>query len=425
MPRIAFILKGYPRLSETFIAQEILALEQHGLDVVLYSLRFPTDPATHEINERIKAPVAYLPEYLYQEPMRLFRAFYAVWRQPGFKAAWRAFHHDLIRDPTPNRVRRFGQAMVLACELVDNVDQLHAHFIHTPGSVARYAALIRGLPWSVSAHAKDIWTLPDWEKREKLAECAWAVTCTATNRDHLAALAPEDAPDKVELVYHGLDFTRFPKAERPDTPESAPDSTPESTEANSGRDKQNPIRIVSVGRAVVKKGYDGLLQALAALPEDLAWRFSHVGGGPLRDGLMKQAEQLGIADRIDWRGALVQTEVLAALQSADIFVLASKIAPDGDRDGLPNVLMEAQSQGVACLSTAVSAIPELIEDGVSGLLVPPDDVPALGSALQRLIADPALRLQLGTAGLDRVRNEFSMDGGIDRLMARFNALEDA
>jgi len=410
MPKIAFVLKGYPRLSETFIAQEILALEQRGLEIALYSLRFPTDPATHEINDRIKAPVAYLPEYLYQEPMRLFRAFYAVWRQPGFRPAWQAFHRDLIRDPTPNRVRRFGQAMILAYELVDNVDQLHAHFIHTPGSVARYAALIRGLPWSVSAHAKDIWTLPEWEKREKLEACAWAVTCTATNRDHLAALAPDGEADKVDLAYHGLDFERFPKTERDIAP------------ANNGRDAQNPVHIVSVGRAVAKKGYDGLLQALAALPGDLAWRFSHIGGGPLRDGLMKQAAKLGIADRIDWRGALVQTEVLAALQSADIFVLASKIAADGDRDGLPNVLMEAQSQGVACLSTAVSAIPELIEDGVGGLLVPPDDVAALGSALQDLIKDPTLRQRLGAAGQNRVRNEFSMDGGIDRLMARFDAI---
>jgi len=400
MARIAFILKGYPRLSETFIAQEIQALEARGLDVVIYSLRHPTDPTTHPVNAAIKAPVSYLPEYLYQEPMRVLRAFAAVRSLPGFKLAWAAFHRDLMRDPSPNRIRRFGQAMVLAYELVAGVQQLHAHFIHTPGSVARYAALIRGLPWSVSAHAKDIWTLADWELGEKLESCAWAVTCTAVNRDHLAALAP---PDTVDLVYHGLDFSRF-----------APPEAPLSDRADDA-----PVHIVSVGRAVEKKGYDNLLQALAALPAGLAWKFSHIGGGPLRDKLMKRAEKLGLAEHIAWRGALAQTEVLAALRNADIFVLASRIAGDGDRDGLPNVLMEAQSQGVACLSTAVSAIPELIEDGVSGLLTPPDEVTALTAALGKLIADPDLRARLGAAGLARVHAEFSMDGGIDHLLARF------
>lgn len=406
MGKIAFILKGYPRLSETFIAQEILALQERGVDIVIYSLRQPTDHTTHPINAAITAPVAYLPEYLYQEPGRVWRAFARVRTLPGFKTAWTAFQSDLMRDATPNRVRRFGQAMVLAYELVADVQQLHAHFIHTPGSVARYTALIRGLPWSVSAHAKDIWTLPEWEKREKLEACAWAVTCTAVNQAHLAALAP---PDTVDLAYHGLDFSRFPAPENPNSDD------------NAGNDPARPVHILSVGRAVEKKGYGALLQALAELPEGLAWRFSHIGGGPLREKLMRQADQLGIAQHIDWRGALAQSDVLAALRAADVFVLASRIAQGGDRDGLPNVLMEAQSQGVACLSTAVSAIPELIEDGVTGVLVPPDDVPALSETLDRLIGDPDLRRSLGAAGLARVRRDFSMTGGIDRLAARFAA----
>ncbi len=423
MAKIAFILKGYPRLSETFIAQEILALEQRGIEIVIYSLRQPTDPAHHPINDDIKAPVAYLPEYLYQEPRRVFRAFARVRTLPGFKTAWSAFHRDLIRDPTPNRIRRFGQAMVLAYEMVSDVKQLHAHFIHTPGSVTYYAALIRGMPWSVSAHAKDIWTLAEWEKREKLEACAWAVTCTAFNRDHLAALAPSE---RVDLVYHGLDFARFPAPQPESGPESAAEPGAESAaeaggSARTGNNKTQPVEILSIGRAVEKKGYAGLLQALADLPDDLAWRFSHIGGGPLRDKLMKQAETLGIVSRITWRGPLAQTDVLAAMRTADVFVLASLIAKDGDRDGLPNVLMEAQSQGVVCLSTAVSAIPELIEDGVSGILVPANDAASLTAALQKLIREPALRRRLGAAGLARVRRDFTMTRGIDHLVARFGA----
>src|SRR5204863_9033647 len=150
--RVAFVLKGYPRLSETFIAQEILALEQRGLDILIVSLRHPTDPATHPVHREISAPVLYLPEYLHDEPRRVLRGWRQARRLPGYRAAWRIWLKDLIRDPTPNRIRRFGQALVLATELPADIRQLHAHFLHTPASVARYAAAMRGTGWSVSAH---------------------------------------------------------------------------------------------------------------------------------------------------------------------------------------------------------------------------------------------------------------------------------
>ncbi len=144
----------------------------------------------------------------------------------------------------------------------------------------------------------------------------------------------------------------------------------------------------------------------------------HVGGGELRDALRARAASLGLGARIDWRGALPQDQVLALYRTADLFVLASRIARDGDRDGLPNVLMEAQSQGLACLSTRVSAIPELIEDGDTGVLVPPGDPAALSEALARLIRDPRDRARFGAAGAGRVRARFAMAAGIDALAAR-------
>ncbi|HKS89706.1 MAG TPA: colanic acid biosynthesis glycosyltransferase WcaL, partial [Stellaceae bacterium] len=158
--RVAFVLKGYPRLSETFIAQEILALERRGLAIDIVSLRHPTDRATHPVHGRIAAPVLYLPEYLKDEPRRVWASWRRARRLAGYRAARRQWLADLIRDPTPNRIRRFGQALVLAAEIGADVRHLHAHFLHTPASVTRYAALMRGLPWSVSAHAKDIWTIP-------------------------------------------------------------------------------------------------------------------------------------------------------------------------------------------------------------------------------------------------------------------------
>ncbi len=405
--KIAILLKGYPRLSETFIAQEILALEQRGIPLTLVSLRHPTDPSVHPVHREITAPVSYLPEYLHDEPSRSLRGWSHARRLPGYATARRVWLADLKRDPTRNRVRRFGQACVLAAELPPDVGWLHAHFLHTPASVARYAAMMTSLPWSCSAHAKDIWTTPDWEKREKLADLEWLVTCTATGCDHLQSLAAE--PARVSLVYHGLDLTRFPPP-----PERAPSADDGAT-----------VRLLTVGRAVEKKGLDLLLDALAVLPATSDWRLTHIGGGALLGALKRQAEALGIAERIDWLGPQPQDAVLTHYRAADLFVLASRVARDGDRDGLPNVLMEAQSQGLACLATRAGAIEELIESERTGLLVPPDDASALSAALQRLIVEPALRDRLGAAGMAKVRNDFSMVAGIDDLAARFGDLAPA
>ena len=402
---VAFILKGYPRLSETFIAQEIRALEQSGLTIAIISLRHPTDPYRHPIHDAIKASVRYLPEYLWRQPLRLWRGWRRARRMAGYGAARRVWLDDLRRDLSANRVRRFGQAVVMAAELDPAIDHLHAHFLHTPASVARYAALITGLPWSCSAHAKDIWTSPTWEKREKLASCAWAVTCAAASHEHLAALAPEG---RVELVYHGLDVRRFPPRRR--EPEILP---------RDGRDSGQPVIILAVGRAVEKKGFDDLLAALAALPGDLHWRLVHIGGGEKRQALADQARAAGLDDRIEWRGAQPHDVVLAAYGAADLFVLPSRIARDGDRDGLPNVLMEAMSQSLCVLSTRVSGIPELIDHDETGRLVDGGDRPALASTLTELITDPAQRARLGQAGEARVRRDFAMDRGIDRLAVKF------
>jgi len=401
---VAFVLKGYPRLSETFIAQEIRALERRGLDIRIVSLRHPTDPSVHPVHREIVAPVTYLPEYLHDEPARVVRGWRTARRLAGYATARRIWLRDLARDPTPNRVRRFGQAMVLAAECPADVAWLHAHFLHTPASVMRYAATMMGLPWSISAHAKDVWTTPDWEKREKLADCRWLVTCTRVNAEHLSALAPE--PARVELVYHGLDLSRFP-------------AVPRHPATGDGGDPDHPVIMLSVGRAVAKKGYRILLSALAELPSEVHWRLIHIGGGPMLAALRNQAREAGIDGRVDWRGAQPQEAVLEAYRSADLFALASRVASDGDRDGLPNVLMEAQSQGLACLATQVSAIPELIDDGENGVLVPPDDAGALANALRHLISDPALRLRLGAAGARRVQERFGLDAGIDHLARRF------
>src|SRR5690349_6813921 len=133
--RVAFVLKGYPRLSETFIAQEIAALERRGLEILIVSLRRPTDTRRHAVHDDIRAAVLYLPEYLLLEPWRVFRAWLRQRKTSNYKNSRNIWLRDLLRDPTPNRVRRFGQALVLADELPRDVKRLHAHFLHTPASV--------------------------------------------------------------------------------------------------------------------------------------------------------------------------------------------------------------------------------------------------------------------------------------------------
>jgi glycosyltransferase involved in cell wall biosynthesis len=281
------------------------------------------------------------------------------------------------------------------------VEWLHAHFLHTPASVARYAALICRIPWSFSAHAKDIWTTPEWELRSKLTEAEWGVTCTRANLDYLRSLGP--AHGKLHLVYHGLDFSRFP-------PHAA------APEMRYGR-----FTIVSVGRAVEKKGYSDLLRALARLPSDMDWRFEHAGGGPLAERLKGEAERLGIADRIRWHGAQSRDFIFDLLRRADLFVLPSRHTSSGDRDGIPNVLMEAQAFALPVIATDISGIPELITHGSTGWLVPEKNFRALAAAIALLLHDASLRRKLARAAAENVRKKFSSEPGIDFLARKFRA----
>ncbi|MEO0380459.1 MAG: glycosyltransferase family 4 protein [Pseudomonadota bacterium] len=404
-PRLAVAVKGWPRLSETFIAQELVALERAGIDFAIWSLRHPTDTKTHPLHDQLRAPVHYLPEYLHNEPLRVLRGLGAALLRRGFWPTWALFIRDLARDMTRNRVRRFGQACVMARELPPETDAIYAHFLHTPASVARYTAGLRGIAWSFSAHAKDIWTSPDWELREKLSEdtkgAAFGATCTAFGAEHLNALST-DTP--VDLVYHGLDLSRFP---------DPPTRTPRAPTA--------PFAMLSVGRLVEKKGFDRLIDGLALLPESIDWHWTHIGGGALNDQMRARAEAHGISARITWRGACDQPEVIAAMRAADLFVLPSRVAQDGDRDGLPNVLMEAASQCLPILSTPVSAIPEFIDTGVHGILCA-DDPTTLANEMTRLAETPDLGPKLATAAHARLHSEFTMQPGIDHLATRLRAL---
>ncbi|MGI9464856.1 MAG: glycosyltransferase family 4 protein [Aestuariivirgaceae bacterium] len=402
--RVGVVLKGYPRLSETFIAQELHGLEQVGMNLCLFSMRHPTDKAVHPVHREITAPVSYLPEYLHDEPVRVLRGLARAVIKPGFFAAFRVWLGDLVTDFSRNRVRRFGQAAVLAAEMPADICHLHAHFIHTPASVTHYASLLSRLPWTCSAHAKDIWTSTDRDLTRRLSAARWVVTCTRVGFEHLKRLTPH--PGNVHLSYHGLDLKRFAAPDHQDV-------------LRDGSKTGEPVRLMTVCRAVEKKGLDVLIDALARIEPSCHWHWTHIGAGPLIPELQDQARRNGIAGRISWLGAMPQKQVLDEYRKGDLFVLPCRIAGDGDRDGLPNAIVEAQSQRLCCLSTNVSGVPELITDGHNGILVPADDSAALLDALKAVIQNPRERNKMGERGEHRVRQQFSSAASIAHLKQLF------
>ncbi len=396
-PGLAIVVKGFPRLSETFVARELAALEARGFDFTLHALRHP-GPDAKLVHNPVRAQPRYLPEYLHDEPLRVARAFAAARRLPGFGAAWNAFRRDWPRDIGRARLRRLGQACALALELPQSVRHIHAHFAHSPTSVVRYAAKMRAVSYSVSAHAKDIWTTPNWDLAEKISDAAFVAVC---NRTGAARLADLGDPNKIHLIHHGLPRESL--------------SSQSHAQSRDGSDAQAPVRLTCVARAVEKKGLRTLIAAVAMLPASLAVELHHIGGGPLLDELRALALRSGVAGKITWHAAQPYAQVVAALDASDLFVLPANIASDGDRDGIPNAILEAQGRAIPVLACAAGGVGEAVEDHVTGRLVPAGDTKGLAAALAELIASPEQRAKLGAAGFAQVRDRFDAESGYDRI----------
>jgi glycosyltransferase involved in cell wall biosynthesis len=393
---ICVVVQSWPRLSMTFVAQELVGLEENGLDLFIETFGEP-DTIRHPIHARLKAPVKKW--HLDRPFLNFLPAWLKVRSWPGYAKAVAALREEL-KYGSPKKVRKnFARGVVMAAQLPKDTRAIYVHFLGTPAIVARFASLITGLPLAASGHARDIWTSPDAILADRLDDMEWCATCTTVGADHLKTLTDSA---KIHLIHHGLSFDRFPV-------------DPPVREAADGRDPKRPVRLLSVGRSVEKKGFDVLLKALAALPADRHWHWTHVGEGKIEKQLHAQASALGLDDRIDWRGAQDQLTVIDLFRSSDLFVLPCREASDGDRDGLPNVLMEAQSQALACLSTNFSEIPELIIDGETGVMVEPNQVAPLTEALDDLIRDPAKRERYGMAGYTRVRSTFQSEAGIGKI----------
>ncbi len=403
------ILKGYPRISESFISAEILLLESLGLAIDIYSLRQPRETFTHDHVRKIQAPVAYLPEYVLPHWRSLLRSNAALSRRLG-DHDHRCFRDAVRRAWTrrkPATFRHFLQAGHLcATQLWDSsVRHLHAHFCHTPTSVALFAAELLKLPFSFTAHAKDIYTSDPDQLRRKLRQARFVVTCTRYNADYLRSLVDDGAT--IHTIYHGIDVDFFAYA------------SPASPKA--------PFRFLSVGRLVAKKGYDDLLRALKILKAGgLDFSFTHIGSGELDGAIRRQIDELGLRPQVKLLGTLPREEVVRHYRQAHCFVLASKVASNGDRDGIPNVLIEAMAVGLPIVSTRISAIPELVEDGISGTLVEPAQPEALAAALVRVMSQPERHADQTRHARRRVELDFDNRRCIIRHYELLrDALEDA
>jgi len=409
---VAYVMNGYPRLSETFITHEIYQLEQAGQPLRLFSVKREREDKIHPVVAEVGAPLTYLPDATTLSGTTLAR-----WLLRNLPVFWRGNAEVARRHPLRYMrtlalalamcwryrprgeglrlrkvfVKEFLQAGQIAAELLraGDVGHLHGHFCHGVATITWFVSRLTGIPFSFTAHAKDIYQSelnPDDLLERKLGAARFVATCTCANASVLRARHAR--PDEVHAIYHGLDTDYF-------------------SPARQGGGQRMPI-ILSVGRFVEKKGFDHLIEACAQLKRD-GVRFGCVIVGERGDayeGICRLIEQRGLNDFVELRSAVTQDELRDIYRQARVFALPCQVTADGDRDGFPNVLAEAMAMGVPVVSTAISGIPEMIDDGVHGLLVQSGDSRALARALRRVLGDDALHATLAQAGRQRICERF-------------------
>ena len=392
VPVLGYVIRMFPQVSETFIANEILSLERLGIPLRIYSYRRPQEHVTHECVRLIQSPVTYLPDPLQNHIAELLSAQLAIARAEPRRYVTTLQHvaSASISDRSIEPWKRLLQAGHLATLLQQSdVERLHAHFAHGSTHVAMLASMLTGLPFSFSAHARDIYNNASPRLlREKMRAAEMVVTCTRANQEHLQSMMPALDQDKIKLAYHGADLAKFSLREP-------------------ALDDDVPPLILSAGRLIEKKGLSDLLQALRLLHgKGLPFRCQVVGEGPERARLEMQIRALGLESVVSLLGACSQEELVERYGSATVFALPCKVLANGDRDGIPNVLVEAMACGLPVVSTPISGIPELIESGQNGLLVPPGNTAELAAAIELLLRDRELRQRLARSARATVEERF-------------------
>src|SRR6266404_3028687 len=394
--RVAYLVKTFPRLSETCILNEILGGEEVGMELEMFSLR-KQPPERERVPPdvtKVKGPVSYIPSFI--RPLwppglalLLFSHLALLFAVPMRYFAAVRFYFSSGNSP---RLKDFLQAGYLARALRrGKFTHLHAHFANLPTTVAEIVKHLTGIGYSFTAHAKDVYLTPPSELARKIKKAECVLTCTAVNQRYLAGLADQGTP--IRLAYHGIDVNRFRVLRSGDPPQNG----------------EVPL-ILSVARLCEKKGLEFLIEACRILVDrGVAFHCRIVGYGPLEDKLQKMIGSLALQDRVSLLGKMTQDQLATLYPQADLFVLPCLVLENGDRDGIPNVLFEAMVCGVPIISTEIAGIRELIEHQKNGLLVEQRNATALADAMQLLIGSPDLRNELARKGRQTVLEGFTRE----------------
>jgi glycosyltransferase involved in cell wall biosynthesis len=404
--RVIYIVRSWPRLSQTFIVNEVLALERRGVDLAIFSLVRSGEDVVQPQLADVRASVRYVAELaprrssrirshlalLVAVPRDYLGSLVRCLRRPGLAAGYGecsalGCFGQAVRVATAVRaMRQRGEAPV----------RVHAHFAHDPALVGMLAARLCGLPFSFTAHARDLVQIPPTSLARRATEATAVVTCCAVNAAYIRSAVPAADRPPVLVIRHGVDLERFAPAPEHRTPEVP--------------------TVISVGRLVPKKGYADLLRALQLLRRTGArFRFGLYGDGPLWDELVELRDELGLRGCLQLMGARDNDQIVSALRGADVFALTPRVAEDGDRDGIPNVLVEAMACALPVVTTSAGGVTELVEHGVNGLLADPGDVPRVAELIGTLLSDPEQRRRLGAAARRTVERSFDVDSAAREL----------
>ncbi len=388
-PRIAYILKVYPRISQTFVLSEILAHERAGLEMDIFSLRRTDDTRFHATLAKVQSPVFQIERAGSKATMVLNEL-----REHGqhLPALW-----DVVQNSHAN-AEDLLQAARLSRAIVDRgIVHLHAHFGTVATVVARLAARITGVTYSFTAHAKDIFheIVEEDVLRKKLADAAGVITISQFNHAYLQDKYA-DAANRVKVIYNGLDLDEFGY--------------------EAGLDK--PPLILGVGRLVEKKGFTHLLAACSLLrSRGLCFRCEIIGGGVLESALARQLREHDLGDYVQLCGPMSQSDVKVKIREAKVLAAPCVHAKDNDRDGLPTILLEAMAMGTPCISTPVTGIPEVLRHEETGLMVDEGDELALADACERLLSDSDLCGRLANGARRLVEENFDIDKNSAKIRA--------
>ncbi|MGI9119556.1 MAG: glycosyltransferase family 4 protein [Acidimicrobiales bacterium] len=393
---LGYVLKRFPRLSETFVAAELIELQRQGEHVTVFAISRPDESFTHKFLDELTCPVVYLPHRPLRQAARVAGGVLSCLRTDP--RGWLRAAAASLWPPRLAGWRRLAQASVLRQEMaLRGVDHAHAHFATAAARLANLSWKMGGPDYSVTAHAKDIWhsDVRLDHLLDKLVPATFVATVSEANLAYLRSVMGEHA--RLHLVPNSVDLRRLRR-----TGQSGPDRP----------------TVLTVARLVEKKGIEDLIEACRLLTDrGVAVRLEVMGDGPLRSSL-ETAARVGGVDAV-FHGSQPQERVLEAYSVASVFALPCVVAATGDRDGLPTSVLEAMALGVPVVTTGVNGLVDAVVHDRTGLVVPQHDPAALAGAIGRLLADPALAARLAGAARHRIETRFSLEVSVSQLRSLF------